>query len=72
MTKKEQQDIVLEQLSEKLRDTVSIRERISKKFTNWFQELIEIPKPEAKDQKDAAGGGGDAAGGGGEAAAPPA
>ena len=45
MTRIEMQNIILEQLTEKLQDTVDTRKRINIAFTQWFQSLI-APPPE--------------------------
>ena len=46
MTRIEMQNIILEQLTEKLQDTVDTRKRINIAFTQWFQSLI-APPPES-------------------------
>lgn len=61
MTRTEMQDMVLAKFEDKLADTITIRERISLKFTEWFQKLVEPPKPKSEDKSKSEGGG---AGGG--------
>lgn len=68
MTLREQQDYFMDYLKEALEDTVSIRERVTKAFTNWFQALVEVPEVPAVSTKQSGKDGG--GGGGGEEGAP--
>jgi hypothetical protein len=60
MTKGEMQDLVISRLQEKITDTFTIRERITRAFTQWYQAM-NLP-PEATEEPPPEEGGGGAEG----------
>lgn len=68
MTKQTMIDMVLQNIQLQLAADTDIHQRISKAFTQWFQQLIEPPQQPQQGQEQ--GGGGDAGGAAPAPAAP--